>query len=58
MISRTLPKFLFAVFVMAAAGLFYAFSPLASAQTSGTPDAQATQLDYEFFKTRVEPIFL
>ena len=58
MISRILPKIIFAGFVVAAAVLMYAITPLATAQTSGGPDAQAPQLDYEFFKTRVEPIFL
>ena len=58
MISRILPKIIFAGFVVAAAVLMYAITPLATAQTSGGPDAQAPQLDFEFFKTRVEPIFL
>jgi hypothetical protein len=58
MISRVLPKIISAGFVVAAAVVLYVFAPFATAQTSGTPDAQTPQLDYEFFKTRVEPIFL
>jgi hypothetical protein len=57
MISRVL-LITFAGLLVAAAVLLYAFAPFAAAQTSGTPDAQTPQLDYEFFKTRVEPIFL
>jgi hypothetical protein len=57
-ISRVLPKIISAGFVVAAAVVLYLFAPFATAQTSGTPDAQTPQLDYEFFKTRVEPIFL
>lgn len=58
MISRVLPKIISAGFVVAAAVLLYVFAPFATAQTSRGPDAQTPQLDYEFFKTRVEPIFL
>src|SRR5450759_5694258 len=58
MISRVLPKIIPAGFVVAAAVLLYVFAPFATAQTSRGPDAQTPQLDYEFFKTRVEPIFL
>lgn len=58
MISRVLPKIIFVGFVLAAAVFFYARAPLAEAQNSGSPDADKPQLDYEFFKTRVEPIFL
>jgi hypothetical protein len=58
MISRALPKIISAGFVVAAAAALYAFAPRATAQTSGSPDAQTPQLDYEFFKTRVEPVFL
>jgi hypothetical protein len=58
MISRVLPKIISAGFVVAAAVLLYVFAPFAGAQTSGGPDPQAPKLDYEFFKTRVEPIFL
>ena len=58
MFSRFLPKIIFAGFLAAVGVLFYVYAPIVTAQTSGGPDAQAPQLDYEFFKTRVEPIFL
>lgn len=58
MISRVLPRVISAGFVIAAAILLWLFAPSLTAQTSGSPDAQTPQLDYEFFKTRVEPIFL
>ena len=58
MISRILPKIISAGLLFAAAVLLYAVAPRAAAQTSGGADAQAPQLDYEFFKTKVEPIFL
>ena len=58
MISRILPKIIFAGFVVATAVLLYASIPTATAQTPASSDAQTPQLDYEFFKTRVEPIFL
>lgn len=56
--SKLLPKIISAVVVIASAALFYGLIPSATAQNSGNADAQAPQLDYEFFKTRVEPIFL
>jgi hypothetical protein len=58
MISRVLPKVILAGIVVAAAVLLYVFAPFATAQTSAPADAQAPQLDYEFFKASVEPIFL
>jgi hypothetical protein len=58
MISRILLKIISAGFVVAAAVLLCVLVPSSPAQTSGGADAQAPQLDYEFFKTRVEPIFL
>jgi len=58
MISRILPKIISASFVVAAAALLYVLAPLATAQNSGDSGAQKPQLDYEFFKARVEPIFL
>src|ERR1700726_4299119 len=58
MISRVLPKIISSGSVVAAAVLLCMSSPFATAQTPASPDAQAAQLDYEFFKTRVEPIFL
>ena len=56
--SRVLPKIISACFAVAAAILLCVFAPFGTAQTSGSPGAHAPQLDYEFFKTRVEPIFL
>ena|ERR1700722_910323 len=58
MISRILPKIISAAFVAAVAVLLCVSVPSSPAQTPSGPDAQAPQLDYEFFKTRVEPIFL
>ena len=58
MISRVLPKIISSGFVVAAAVLLCVSAPFTTAQTPASPDAQAPQLDYEFFKTRVEPIFL
>jgi len=58
MISRVLPRIISACFAVASAILLCVFAPFGTAQTSGSPDAHAPQLDYEFFKTRVEPIFL
>jgi len=58
MISRVLPKIISAGFVVATAILLWVFAPSVTAQTSGSPDAKTPQLDYEFFKARVEPIFL
>jgi hypothetical protein len=58
MISRILPKIIFAGFVLATAVLGCMFAPFATAQNSAGTEAQAPQLDYEFFKMRVEPIFL
>jgi hypothetical protein len=56
--SRILSKILFAAFALATAALVYVGVPPARAQGSGGADAQTPQLDYEFFKARVEPIFL
>jgi hypothetical protein len=58
MTSRILPKIIFVGFLIATAALHYAFAPSAKAQAPATSDGQTPQLDYEFFKTRVEPIFL
>jgi hypothetical protein len=58
MISRILPKIISAGFVFATAVLLYAFTPSVTAQSPASPDAQPPQLNYEYFKTRVEPIFL
>jgi hypothetical protein len=56
--SRILPKIISAGFLVATAVLLYMFAPSATAQTAASSDAQTPQLDFEFFKTRVEPIFL
>ena len=53
MISRVLPKIISGCFAVAAAILLCVFAPFGTTQTSGSPDAHAPQLDYEFFKTRV-----
>jgi hypothetical protein len=58
MISRIVPKIISAGFVLATTVLLYAFTPSATAQSPASPDAQTPQLNYEYFKTRVEPIFL
>jgi hypothetical protein len=63
MIPRALAKIIPTAFIAGAIALLYLFTPAAPAQMSGTSDAQmqdaqAPQLDFEFFKTRVEPIFL
>jgi hypothetical protein len=58
MISRILRKIVFVASVGAAAVLLYVFAPFAVAQTSGGADTQTPQLDYEYFKAHVEPIFL
>ncbi len=55
---RILPKIISAAFVLATAVLLYASIPPATAQTPASADAQTPQLDYEYFKARVEPIFL
>ena len=58
MISKALLAIISAAFFVAGAVALCVFAPFAKAQNSGSPDAQKPQLDYEFFKTRVEPIFL
>jgi hypothetical protein len=58
MISRILPKIISAGFLLATAALLYPSTPSATAQTPASADAPTSQLDYEFFKVRVEPIFL
>jgi hypothetical protein len=58
MIARILPRIVPAGFVLAAAALLYLFTPAAPAQMSTAAGEQAPQLDYEFFKLKVEPIFL
>jgi len=66
MSSNILPKIISAGFVVASAVLLCVSLPFAKAQTSSAAqtsgaagaEAQTPQLDYEFFKARVEPIFL
>ena len=61
MTSAILKKMTLAGFALAAVAFLWASTPRAKAQTQAAADADAKsapQLDYEFFKTRVEPIFL
>jgi hypothetical protein len=63
MVSNVRPKRIFASLVVASAVALYAPAPFArdqSAEASAAqpPSASRPSLDYEFFKTRVEPIFL
>ena len=54
MTSNVRPKGIVASFLLAAAVALYAPVPFAAQE----PSASEPSLDYEFFKTRVEPIFL
>ena len=56
--SSVLPRIIFAGLLIAAAALLYALAPTVKAQTPASADTQTPQLDYDFFKARVEPIFL
>jgi len=63
MISKGRPKGISVSFVIAVAVALFAPAPFAAPQSAGERSAQASSapqpaLDYEFFKTRVEPIFL
>lgn len=63
MVSTMRPKMIFAGFAVALALVLYAPALFAGGQPAEAPAAQAASgtaptLDYEFFKTRVEPIFL
>ena len=58
MIPRILLKIVFAGFMVGTAFLLFTSIRSAKAQAPASADTQAPQLDYEFFKTRVEPIFL
>ena len=63
MISEVRPKRAFASFAVVLALALCAPAPFASPQSAQAPAAQVASasqpsLDYEFFKTRVEPIFL
>jgi len=55
--SKMFLKTVSAGFLIAMAALIHSSVPPATAQTPAASDAPP-QLDYEFFKTRVEPIFL
>ena len=55
---RMAPKLISAALLLATAVLLYVSAPAARAHSPARPDPQEPQLDYEFFKTRVEPIFL
>ena len=54
MVSNVRPKRMLAGFLVASAVALYAPAPFAAQ----TPSASKPSLDYEYFKTRVEPIFL
>jgi len=54
MVSNVRPKRILASFLVASAAALYAPAPFAAQ----APSASRPSLDYEFFKTRVEPIFL
>ena len=63
MVSNVRPKIIFAGFVVASALVLVWSAPFAAAQSAGeraaqAPSASRPSLDYEFFKTRVEPIFI
>jgi len=59
MISEIRLKRVAASFLIAVAIALYAPAPFATAQPAAAPAAQAAPaLDYEVFKTTVEPIFL
>jgi hypothetical protein len=63
MASNVRPKIIFASFVAASAIALYAPAPFAGepspeASAAQVPSASRPSLDYEFFKTRVEPIFI
>jgi len=63
MVSNVRPKIIFAGLVVASALVLGWSAPFAAAQSAGeraaqAPSASRPSLDYEFFKTRVEPIFI
>lgn len=58
MISKILPRMISVGLLVVTAALLYVSTPSATAQAPASTDVQPPQLDYEFFKTRVEPIFL
>jgi hypothetical protein len=63
MVSNVRPKKIFSSLVIASVVAVFATAPSAVEQSAGAAAPQATSasrpsLDYEFFKTRVEPIFI
>src|SRR3984893_18515725 len=63
MASNVRPKTIFASFVVASVMALCAPAPFAGkpsleASAAQAPSASRPSLDYEFFKTRVEPIFI
>jgi hypothetical protein len=56
--TSVLQKIISAGCILVFGAVLYVSSPHVAAQSPASPDANATQLDYVFFKTRVEPIFL
>ena len=54
MVSNVRPKRMLASFLVASAVALYAPAPFAAQ----APSASKPSLDYEYFKTRVEPVFL
>jgi hypothetical protein len=62
MISKICPMRISALLIVAVVAALHAHAPFAAVRSAKAPSAQAAAapptLDYEFFKTRVEPIFL
>ena len=62
MVTNFRPKRILAAFALASAAALSGLVPIASAQSTGehaaAPSASKPSLDYEFFKARVEPIFI
>ena len=58
MVTKILSRVVWASCVIVAGLVLHAIAPAAVGQESAAGSAGATQLDYEFFKAKVEPIFL
>jgi hypothetical protein len=62
MLSNICPKRISAILLVTVVAALCGHAPFAAVRSAGAPSAQAASapptLDYEFFKTRVEPIFL
>ena len=60
MVSNVRPNRMLASFLVASAVALYGPAPFAGEQSAAAqaPPAPRPSLDYEFFKTRVEPVFL